>query len=596
MPFAFGSEAISGLEISSERKEDVEPLLHATIMMVDDEPITMEVVQVLLEEAGYQHFVMVENPLKALHTLEEVRPDLLLLDLMMPNISGFDILKSVRAHPKLKYLPVLILTSSSENTDKLLALDLGATDFLSKPVDPIELRLRVRNTLGAKAYMDQLAFYDPLTKLPNRHLFLEHLEWALKGARRNQENLAVLSIELDQFDKISDTLGLFAGDELLRKLAQRIAGIAQGLDIMGDLTAEKKIAANLFHLEGGVFSLILYRLQNSRSAALVAESIMESVKEPISIQKTELYLTASVGISTNPTDEVNSATMLQMASGAKDYAKSKGGNTFQFSSRQINTRYQRRLSVEARLRRALDRNEFILFYQPQLDVQTNTIKGVEALLRWQINENGVIPPDKFIPLAEETGLIVPIGEWVLHRACQQLTEWQQAGKAPIGMAVNMSPVQFQSKEMPSVFKRVVLNSGIDPQLLTIEVTEGMLLEDIDNKIMLMKRLKDLGLKLSIDDFGTGYSSLSYLKKLPLDELKIDRSFFMDFFEDTKSRALVSSMIFLSHNLDLLTVAEGVETEAQLHFLQEGGCDQYQGFLFSPPLPNDKLMKLLAPRA
>lgn len=594
MPFALESETMPGLEVPSKQKEDVEPLLNATIMMIDDEPITMEIVQILLEEAGYQHFEMVDNPAKAMHTLEEVRPDLLLLDLMMPDISGFDILKSVRAHPKLKHLPVLILTSSSENTDKLLALDLGATDFLSKPVDPIELRLRVRNTLAAKAYMDQLAFYDPLTQLPNRHLFLEHLEWALKDAKRNHENLAVLSIELDQFDKISDTLGLFAGDELLRKLAQRIAGVAHGVDILGDFKADEKMAVNLFHLEGGVFSLILYRLQNARSAALVAESIMESVKEPVFLQNTELYLTASIGISTYPSDKSDSAAMLQMASGAKDFAKSKGGNTFQFSSRQINTRHQRRLNLEARLRRALDRNEFILFYQPKVDVQTNVIVGVEALLRWQAREDGIIPPDKFIPLAEETGLIIPIGEWVLHRACQQLTEWQQAGKAPIVMAVNMSPVQFQSKEMPAVFKRVVGSSGIDPRQLTIEVTEGMLLEDIDSKIALMQGLKDLGLKLSIDDFGTGYSSLSYLKKLPLDELKIDRSFFIDFFEDTKSRALVSSMIFLAHNLNLHTVAEGVETESQLHFLQEGGCDQYQGYLFSRPLPNDELIELLSP--
>ena len=594
MPFALESETMPGLEVPSKQKEDVEPLLNATIMMIDDEPITMEIVQILLEEAGYQHFEMVDNPAKAMHTLEEVRPDLLLLDLMMPDISGFDILKSVRAHPKLKHLPVLILTSSSENTDKLLALDLGATDFLSKPVDPIELRLRVRNTLAAKAYMDQLAFYDPLTQLPNRHLFLEHLEWALKDAKRNHENLAVLSIELDQFDKISDTLGLFAGDELLRKLAQRIAGVAHGVDILGDFKADEKMAVNLFHLEGGVFSLILYRLQNARSAALVAESIMESVKEPVFLQNTELYLTASIGISTYPSDKSDSAAMLQMASGAKDFAKSKGGNTFQFSSRQINTRHQRRLNLEARLRRALDRNEFILFYQPKVDVQTNVIVGVEALLRWQAREDGIIPPDKIIPLAEETGLIIPIGEWVLHRACQQLTEWQQAGKAPIVMAVNMSPVQFQSKEMPAVFKRVVGSSGIDPRQLTIEVTEGMLLEDIDSKIALMQGLKDLGLKLSIDDFGTGYSSLSYLKKLPLDELKIDRSFFIDFFEDTKSRALVSSMIFLAHNLNLHTVAEGVETESQLHFLQEGGCDQYQGYLFSRPLPNDELIELLSP--
>jgi diguanylate cyclase (GGDEF)-like protein len=440
--------------------------------------------------------------------------------------------------------------------------------------------------------MDQLAFYDPLTKLPNRHLFLEHLEWALEGAKRNQENLALLSIELDQLDKISDTLGLFAGDELLRKLATRIAGVAHGVDMLGELNAGKEIGVNLFHLEGGVFSLILYRLNNARRAALVAESIMESVKEPIFIKNTELYLTASIGISTYPADNADSAAMVQLASGAKDYAKGKGGNCFQFSSRRINNRYQRRLSLEARLRRAMDRDELRLFYQPKLGVQTNTVEGVEALLRWQAHEDGIIPPDKFIPLAEETGLIVPIGEWVLQQACEQLIQWQRAGKAPIGMAVNLSPVQLQNNQMVSVFKQLIRNSGIDPGLLTLEVTESMLLEDIDAKIALLEQLKGLGIKLAIDDFGTGYSSLSYLKKLPLDELKIDRSFFIDLFEDTKSRALVSTMIFLSQNLNLLTVAEGVETNDQLHFLKEKGCDQYQGYLFSPPLPADELVDRL----
>ena len=575
MPFAFGSEIIPGIEIPSELQKDVEPLLNATIMMVDDDPITMEVVQAFLEEAGYRHFVLVYDPTEAMHMLEQKRPDLLLLDLMMPEVSGFDILKSVREHPKLKHLPVLILSSSSDNADKLSALDLGATDFLSKPVDPSEMRLRVRNTLAAKAYMDQLAFYDPLTKLPNRHLFLEHLEWALKAAIRNQENLALLSIELDQLDKISDTLGLFAGDEVLGQLAQRITGVARSADVLGHFEMDEETAMNLFHLEGGVFYLILSHLKNVRNAARVAERIMESINKPLLIQNTELYLTASIGISAYPVDKADSAAMLQLASSARDYAKSNGGNTFQFSSQQINKRYQQRLSLEARLRRALDRNEFILYYQPKLDVQTNAILGVEALLRWQVRDDGIIPPDKFIPLAEETGLIVPIGEWVLHHACQQLTEWQQAGKASIGMAVNMSPVQFQNQEMPTVVKRIIDNSGIDPRLLTLEVTENMLLEDIDNKILLMKRLKDLGLKLSIDDFGTGYSSLSYLKKLPLDELKIDRSFFIDFFEDTNSRALVSSMIFLSHNLNLYTVAEGVETKEQLDFLKNEGCDQYR---------------------
>jgi diguanylate cyclase (GGDEF)-like protein len=575
-----------------ESQEESQDLLNATIFMVDDEPITMEVVQAFLEEAGYRNFVLIEKSTEAMTSLEKQRPDLLLLDLAMPQVSGFDILKSVRVHPKLKHLPVIVLTSSSDYQDKLTALDLGATDFLAKPVDPSELRLRVRNTLGAKAYMDQLAYYNPVTKLPNRHLFMEQLEWSLNAARRNGENLALLAIELDQFNRISDALGLLAGDDVLQQLALRIKEIVRSIDTLGHFEIDEYIPGNLFHFDGGTFALILHRIRNERNAALAAQRMLEAIRAPLTVESTEIYMTASIGIATYPAEDGDNIYMLQLASSAKDYAKNNGGNTFQFSSRQINTQYQQRLSLEAKLRRALDRNELVLHYQPKLDVQTNAIAGVEALLRWQTKDHGLITQNMFIPMAEETGLIIPIGEWVMSRACKQLSEWQEGGKAPIGMAVNLSAVQFQNPEMHSIFKRIIENSGIDPQLVTLELTESMLLEDIENKIESMKRLKDFGLKLSIDDFGTGYSSLSYLRRLPLDELKIDRSFFVNLFEDTKGRSLISSLIFLAHNLNLRTVAEGVETEEQLRFLQKERCDLYQGFLFKPPLESAEVLELL----
>jgi diguanylate cyclase (GGDEF)-like protein len=592
MQSAFSEEKMPELNATPELQKESEPLLNATIVMVDDEPITMEVVQVFLEEAGYHNFVLIENPSEAMAALEQQRPDLLLLDLIMPQVSGFDILKAVRAHPKLKHLPVIILTSSSDNQDKLVALDLGATDFLAKPVDPSELQLRVRNTLAAKAYMDQLAFYNPLTQLPNRHLFMEHLEWSLKAARRNGENLALLNIELDQFNKISDTLGLLAGDDVLRQLTLRIKEVVRGVDLLGYFEINESVPVNLFHFDGGAFVLLLHRICSERSAAMVAQRILEAIRAPLLVENTEIYLTASIGISTYPTEDGGSVFMLQLASSAKDYAKNNGGDCCQFSSRQINAQYQHRLSLEARLRKALDRDELVLHYQPKLDVQTNAITGVEALLRWHISEHGLIPPNQFIPMAEETGLMIPIGEWVLKHACKQLSEWQQAGKAPIGMAVNLSAVQFKNPEMPAAFKRIIETSGIDPDLLTLEVTESMFMENTESRIESMNRLKDLGLKLSIDDFGTGYSSLSYLKRLPLDELKIDRSFFVNLFEDTKSRSLISSLIFLARNLNLCTVAEGVETKEQLAFLQKERCDQYQGFLFRPPLPSTEVFELL----
>jgi diguanylate cyclase len=579
-------------KVTQGLQDESQSLLSANIFMVDDEPTTMQVVQVFLEDAGYHNFFLISKSTEAMASLEKRRPDLLLLDLAMPQVSGFDILKAVRVHPKLKHLPVIILTSSSDKQDKLTALDLGATDFLAKPVDPSELVLRVRNTLAAKAYVDQLAFYDPLTKLPNRYLFMEQLEWSLNAARRNGENLALLNIELDQFNRISDTLGLLAGDSILEQLALRIKEVVRDVDLLGHFEIDEHFPFELFRFDGGTFAMVLHRIRRERNAAMAAQRILEAIRAPLLVENTEIYLTASIGIATYPTEDGDSQQMLQLASSAKDCAKNNGGNTFRFSSHQTNTQYQQRLSLEARLRRALDRDELVLYYQPKLDVQTNAIAGVEALLRWHSKDHGWITPDKFISLAEETGLMIPIGEWVMRHACKQLSEWRREGKAPIGMAVNLSAAQFQDPEMHSIFKGIIKNNGIDPKLVTLELTESMLLEDIENKIESMNRLKDLGFKLSIDDFGTGYSSLNYLRKLPLDELKIDRSFFVNLFEDTKGRSLISSLIILARNLNLRTVAEGVETEQQLRFLQKERCDQYQGFLFKPALESAEVFELL----
>jgi diguanylate cyclase (GGDEF)-like protein len=592
MKRAIENEKIRDLQRKTMSQDDFQRLLNATIMIVDDEPITMEVVQAFLEEADYRSFVLIEKSTQAMNALEETRPDILLLDLIMPDVSGYDILEAIRAHPKLKHLPVIILTSSSDAKSKLRALDLGANDFLAKPVDPSELILRVRNTLAAKAYVDQLAYYDPLTNLPNRQMFMERLEWGLKWAKRDNKHLALLSIEVDQFDKFRDTIGLLAGDEVLRKVAHRIEGVVRAVDLLGRFEIEKDTDVNLFRFEGGTFTLLLHNLHSEENAALVAERILQSIREPLLVQDNEIYLTASIGIATYPTEKRDCAGLLRLASSAKDYAKNKGGDSFQFSSVAINRQYRNRLSLEAKLRKALERNELVLHYQPKVDFNAGAIIGVEALLRWQSGDNGLIPPHNFIPVAEETGLIIPIGEWVLSQACRQVTKWSHAGRISVGMAVNLSAIQLRDYELPSIVTRIIEHSGIDPQLLTLELTESTLMSDVEGKIDMMNRLKEIGLKLAIDDFGTGFSSLNYLRKLPIDELKIDRSFLVDLSEDTNSRAIVSSVIYLARSLGLRTVAEGVETEEQLHFLQKEGCDQYQGFYFSPPLPKTELFELL----
>jgi diguanylate cyclase (GGDEF)-like protein len=561
-------------------------------MIVDDEPINIDVVQAFLEEDKYRNFVTVDDSTQAMRLLEETRPDLLLLDLMMPEVSGFDILSAVRAHPKFKYLPVIILTASTDTENKLKALDLGATDFLGKPLDQSELGLRVRNTLAAKAYQDQLAYYDDLTKLPNRHLFLEDLSWALKTTKRHNEKLALLSIEIDNFDKINDTMGLSAGDEVLRLVARRIQKVIREVDVLGRSADDEGARMALFHLDSGGFSLLINRIPAAEHAAVIAKRIINELRSLMRIGGDDIYVTASIGIATNPPESDESPELLRLASSAKDYAKKLGGNSFQFSSAAINTMYEKRQRLETKLRKALEKNELILYYQPKVEIKSGLVKGVEALLRWDSDE-GLVSPAKFIPLAEETGLIVPIGEWVLSEACRKLKEWHQSARIPISMAVNLSARQFSGSNFLSTVKRIIGSSGIDPRFLTLELTESLLLGNIDDKIKLLKSLKSMGLKLSIDDFGTGYSSLSYLRKLPLDELKIDRSFIMEVSKSADSRAIVSTIVFLARSLKLSIVAEGIEKKEELEFLRKLGCHQYQGFFFSRPVPSNEIVELLA---
>lgn len=565
-------------------------LSEATIMMIDDEPLNMDIVQSFLEEDGYSHFITEHRSVQAIDTLKSNHVDVLLLDLVMPEKDGFEILAEIRENPEYERLPVIILTSATDTESKLRVLDLGATDILAKPVDPSELKLRVRNTLSAKAHLDRISNYDEVTGLPNRKMFVTQLEWAIRQAERYKEKLSLLTISIDNFTRINAAMGHNVGDEAIRHVGQTIHRLTRKSDVVNSPENPSQLVCNLYHSDAGTFTLMLERITNVADAAAVAKRIMHAMAKPLRIINEDIYLTLSIGIASYPSECGDAQTLIGLSSSARDLAKQGGGSDVKFSSNQINENYKKRIDIANRLHRALENDELILHYQPKVSLESGKIAGVEALLRWQDPEQGMVPPFEFIPLAEDTGLIKPIGTWVLREACRQLRQWNLAGIRNLSMNVNVSAKQLEVPKFLDIVQSAIADNQISPTSLTLELTESMIMENIDLNIRLMERLREMGIKLSIDDFGTGYSSLSYLSKLPADELKIDRSFIMDLPSRPDSLALVTAILYLSRKFGLSTVAEGVENVEELALLRAKHCTQFQGFYFSKPLPATELYK------
>jgi len=561
--------------------------------MVDDEPILMEVLQAFLEDEGYRNFITLEDSTLAMDCLMKEQPDILLLDLKMPIVNGFEILKQVRKNEYLKRLPVIVLTSSTDAETKLQALELGATDFLAKPIDASELALRLRNTLTVKAYLDQLAFYDVLTGLPNRERFLDRLDWAITSAYRSQEPVAIIKLSIDRFKQINDSLGLEAGDTLLKQVAERLSGLVRLSDVISH-TGRGNLGQNLSRLGADEFSILLSDGKASEDAAYVAGRVLKSLKDVFLIEGQEVFITGSIGIAVYPDDADNADSLMKNASAAMDFAKLNGRDIYQFYSKELNKKAKQRLEIESELRRAIKQKQFVLHYQPKVNLHTGHVIGMEALVRWQHPQRGLLAPIHFIGIAEDSGLIPSIGELVMYEACQQHRIWQDKGLGNLKLSVNVSPQQLMDKHVQKTMD-AALNSGIDIQCLIIEITESMLVGNEERAIKIMNDIKKQGPMLSIDDFGTGYSSLSYLKRFPLDELKIDRSFITEIPFKKYDCTIVQAIVAMAHGLELSVVAEGVEKAEQLAFLKEIGCDVIQGYYFSKPLTADKFEQFVRAR-
>ncbi|TVT68305.1 MAG: EAL domain-containing protein [Denitromonas halophila] len=567
----------------------------ATIMMVDDEPITLEIIQMFLEDAGYTHFVLVSDSREAMDMVERERPDIVLLDLLMPHVNGFDILAQIRNHERFEHLPVVVLTSSSDAPTKLKALEMGATDFLAKPVDESELVLRVRNTLAAKAYQDRLTYIDVLTGLPNRRMLIDRLDWAMKHAQRYQQTGALLQIDIDRFRETKEALGPSRADELLQGIARRLDDACRDSDLLATLS-EAEASAGLARWGGDEFPLLLLGNLTAESIARIARRLLVAMTEPFVVDTQEIFISITIGIATFPEDGTDIDTVQHssaIAARALQATQANPHGAFQFYSKELNARTASRLNMEAELRRALDRNELVLYFQPKYTVDSETLIGAECLLRWQHPERGQVSPMAFIPLAEETGLIMEIGQRVIDEACRQHSVWQSQGLNPGQLAVNVSVQQFQHGAFVDGVRGALKRYGVAPRHLKLELTESLLMREPQNIANMLNELRTLGVQLSIDDFGTGYSSLSYLSALPIDELKIDRSFLTNVVTRAESAAIVRAILALAGSLNMSVVAEGVETPEQLAFLKEHRCTAFQGFLFSRPVDAEAFAKLIA---
>ncbi|GIP38134.1 hypothetical protein J31TS4_14140 [Paenibacillus sp. J31TS4] len=458
--------------------------------------------------------------------------------------------------------------------NKELHVTAGPTIVNNKVVGAYCIAKDVTDSKETERTIHRLAYYDTVTGLPNRSLFTERLTQSVRRAAEEKSKLAVLYLDMDRFKHINDTLGHHVGDELLVLIAERVcAGVAP--------------KATVSRLAGDEFAILYPDLQDEAEGKEAAKSILKSFSTPFFLHRHEIFLTPSLGISIYPEHGDQEEVLLKNADASMYVAKQAGGNTYRLYSPELQEANEERLTILSNLHRALERSEFSLYYQPKLDLSTGQIMGVEALLRWENAELGNVSPAKFIPIAEESRLILPIGEWVLWTACAQNKAWQEMGYPALPVSVNLSSVQFQQDGLLATLQRVLEETGLEARYLEIEITETMLLHNTKQTMKVLEEIKQLGVCISVDDFGVGYSSLSYLSNFPIDYLKIDKSFILDLDKSDKAESIVKAIISLAHNLNLKVIAEGVETERHLRFLEHEGCDGLQGYYVSRPLPAER---------
>ncbi len=700
-----------------EHKEQTKPL----ILLVDDDLSILLLAKRALIKAGFE-LETAGSGHEGLKMLDSISPHIILLDVEMPGMNGFEVCEQIRQHPAGEDVPILMVTGMEDMESINRAYEAGATDFFNKPINWQLLHHRIRyilrnsvtynqlkvsesslrnahrisklgtwqwdqksnhiewskevvdlmgwtkdvpasftdfmsfvhpedkdyvlrnitNTMqdqttqyfsiehrvirvdGDERYVFQrgeilwnelhkamwvtaaiqditdrkeaekkihhLAYYDTLTGLPNRLQFKETLTKILALMERNKGKLALLFVDLDNFKRINDTLGHDYGDQLLKAVSERLTA---GVRLSDNVAQHQSLPfKEISRLGGDEFTVMLTDINSVDNVTLIAQRILEDVNQPYFLSGYEMYVSPSIGISVFPQDGTNADVLIKNADTAMYHAKNKGRNNFQFYSESMNTRALQRLSLENKLRKALIKKEFEVYYQPLVNIRTRSVMGAEALIRWDHPEAGMISPETFIPVAEDIGAILDIGQWVIEQVCQQIHQWEQLNLKPFYVAVNMSAVQFYQQNLLSSLQNALDKAGISSDALTLELTEGVIMENAKETIAKLQQIKNMGIRLSIDDFGTGYSSLSYLKRFPIDTIKIDRSFITDITSNPDDAAISDTIIAMGHRLGLKVVAEGIETKEQYQYLARQGCDIGQGYLFSKPLSQEEFTRFL----
>ena len=556
---------------SDTQKYDERPV----VVLADDDPSIRLMVRHVLESEDFD-IVEASDGLEAIKAVEKYHPALILLDAVMPGIDGFTTCQQIKDNGHTD-IPVMMITGLDDDASVERAYEVGAIEFITKPIKWAVLKHRVKSVVAkviAERKVQLLAYRDTLTNLPNRLLFADRLEQAVIRANRSRTSMALMLVDIDDFKLVNDSFGHDAGDKLIKAVGELIARSLRRADTIA-------------RLGGDEFAVIIEGIDSPEDAISIADNLTTILEHNVRLDDQETYTSASIGIAIYPDDGKDARTILKNADTAMFRAKENGRHCFQFYKPDLSVSAMERLELENSLKAAFEKDEFLIHYQPVIDINKNEIVGVEALLRWQHPDKGMIQPTDFVPTVENSGLIIALGEWMIFSVCKQIRVWQDAGLKNQNVSLNLASRQFKEQDLVALFTQAIAENNIEGSSLFVEVTERTLIDNVGEVESTLKKLRNMGIKVMLDDFGTGHASLAYLKNFPVDVVKIDREFISGIPDNQGDSAFVDAIAGLTHGLKLDLLAEGVETESQLNVLKSLGCHYGQGYYWSKALPGDE---------